>query len=150
MCLRILIMKLSKYLAGMGFLALMAAGCATGPAYNEYRASLAPPREGYGRIWFYRPTVLPMEVQPVIKLDEKIVGHAIPQGFFAVDVPAGPHEVSATMVWKHSTVITVISNSDSYVRFKPLFGFLGHHFMPEEVNDSFGPNNMQHLHLAVR
>ena len=143
-------MKRSKLLLGIGFLALLVAGCATGPAYNQYRATLPPPQEGYGRIWFYRPTVLPVEVEPVIKLDERIVGHAIPQGFFHVDVPAGMHQVSATMVWKHSTVITVATNGDSYVRFTPLFGFLGHHFMPEEVNDSLAPTSLQNLHLAVR
>jgi hypothetical protein len=143
-------MKLFKLLLLPCLLLIGAAGCATGPAYSQYRADLPAPRDGYGRIWFYRPTVVAAEIQPVIKLDEKIVGHAVPQGFFSVDVPPGPHTVSASMVWKHSIVVNVSSNGDSYVRFTPLFGFMAHHFMPEEVNDSLAPTTMQSLRLAIR
>ena len=142
--------KLLKPLFLFAISALFAVGCATGPAYPQYRATLSPPKEGYGRIWFYRGTVLAAEIQPVIKLDDKIVGHAVPQGFFQVDVPAGVHEVSATSVWKHSAVITVSTNTDTYIRFTPLFGVIAHHFMPEEVDDSFGPSSLHNLRLAIR
>src|SRR6266702_3328907 len=115
------IMKILNSVLLIGSLVVWATGCATGPSYPEYRATLSPPKEGFGRIWFYRPTVLGAEVQPVIKLDDKIVGHAVPQGFFEVDVPAGVHQVSASMVWTHSLVVTVSTNNDTYVRFTPLF-----------------------------
>jgi len=142
--------KLLKSLLVIGSVTLCAAGCATGPSYSQYRSTLSPPREGYGRIWFYRPTVLAAEVQPVIKLDDRIVGHAVPQGFFRVDVPAGVHEVSATSIWKHSAIVTVSTNNDTYIRFTPLFGIIAHHFVPEEVDDSLGPNSLHNLRLAIR
>ena len=126
------------------------AGCATGPSYSQYTANLAPPKDGYGRIWFYRSTIAAAGIQPVIKLDDRIVGHAVPQGYFHVDVPAGAHQVGATMVFTHSIVINVTTNCDSYVRFTPLFGLIPHHFMPEEVDASLAPNTMRSMHLAVR
>ena len=67
-----------------GCLAILAAGCASGPKYSEYRCTVPAPSQGSGRIWFYRPSAVGAAVQPAVKLDGQQVGNAVPHGFFHV------------------------------------------------------------------
>src|SRR5258708_8438190 len=98
-------------LLAAGCLALLAAGCASGPKYSAYRPTLACAPGGSGRIWFYRPSALGAAVQPAVKLDGQPVGNAVPHGYFHVEAQPGPHEVSTTTEWTHKTMITVTTNS---------------------------------------
>src|SRR5881397_800732 len=79
-------------------------GCAGGPRFTDYAKRLPPPRQGDGRIWFYRPQkVFGAALQPTVYLNGQAVGTAKPGGFFHVDRPAGFYEVKCTTEWSDST-----------------------------------------------
>jgi len=142
-------MKLIPSLLMTGCVAALTAGCASGPRYAEYRPSVAPAREGYGRVWFYRPSVRGAMFQPAVKLDNQRVGNAVPHGFFAVETTPGIHEVSAATEWKHKTTINVRSNEDTYVRLITWPGLLAYHVIPKEVEAPRAMNDLKNLHLAA-
>jgi len=130
-------------------LAATAAGCASGPRYDEYRAQLKPPGPGLGRVWFYRTSVLGLAVQPRVRLDDVDAGYAVPGGFFKVDVQPGDHVVKCTTEWTHQASIMVSTNQDSYVRLGMMMGLFVGHVVPEEVSESAATEEMRHLHLAA-
>jgi hypothetical protein len=130
------------YVLMLGCLVLLGAGCASGPRYTNYRPSVAPPPEGYGRVWFYRPAVMGAMVQPEVKFDGQPVGRAVSRGVFHVDAPPGTHEVSASTEWKHTTTVTVVPNADTYVRLKTLPGLLVRHIVPQQVSEDRALNEL--------
>ena len=133
---------------GVG-LAAIATGCASGPKFSEYRATVSPPVAGNGRIWVYRPSALGMAVQPDVKLDDRAVGNAVPHGFFHVDTQPGNHQVSVTTEWKHETPLTVATNMDSYVRLEMMMGLFVGHVIPKEVPEAQAVKEMKNLHFAA-
>jgi hypothetical protein len=137
-----------KVLAMAVGLALLAVGCASGPKYSDYRPTVSPPAEGFGRIWFYRPSVLGAAVQPAVNLDDRSVGNAVPQGYFHVETMPGEHTVSCTTEWTHKVTINVSTNADSYVRLNMMMGLFIGHVVPKEVPESEAVQDMQNLHLA--
>src|ERR1051326_1390723 len=82
-------MKLFKSLLTTLPSALLAGGCASGPKYSQYRPTLPPAPTGFGRVWFYRPSAMGAGVQPAVKLDDQVVGNAVPHGFFHVETLPG-------------------------------------------------------------
>ena len=68
-------------------LAVFAVDCASGVKFSEYRTTVPPPPEGYGRIWCYRPSTLGAAIQPAVKLDDQAVGNAVPKDFFHLETP---------------------------------------------------------------
>ena len=138
-----------KVLTATVALAALVTGCASGPRYAEYRSTLAPPTEGYARVWFYRPSVLGAAVQPAIKLDDKPIGKAVPHGFFHVETPPGTHEVSATTEWKHKAQIVVSTNRETYVQLNMMMGLFVGHVIPKEVSEEEASKALLGLHLAA-
>ncbi len=130
-------------------LAVFAVGCASGPKFSEYRASVSPPADGNGRIWFYRPSALGAAVQPDVKLDGTKVGTAVPHGFFHVDTPPGVHEVSASTEWTHKASLNVTTNADNYVKLEMMIGLFVGHVIPKEIPEAEATNQMNNLHLAT-
>lgn len=130
-------------------LAIFVVGCASGPKFSDYRSTVSPPEEGYGRIWFYRPSAFGAAVQPAINLDNRTVGNAVPHGFFHVETPPGAYTVSATTEWTHQISINVTTNEESYVRLNMMIGLFVGHVIPEEVPESQAIKEMQDLHLAT-
>ena len=124
-------------------------GCASGTKFSEYRPTVAPPAEGVARIWFYRPSAFGAAVQPAVKLDEQVVGHAVPHGFFHVETTPGTHLVSSATEWKHKTSINVTTNADSYVRLNMAMGLFVGHVVPHEVPESKATNELKNLHLVT-
>jgi len=133
----------------MPLLALLT-GCAGGVKYSEYRPTVAAPAQGYGRIWFYRPSAMGAGVQPAVKLDGQQVGNAVPHGYFHVETQPGPHTVSTTTEWTHKTPLTVSTNGDSYIRLNMMIGLLVGHVIPKEVAESKATNDMKNLHLVTK
>lgn len=140
--------KLFKTILLASGLAIFAVGCASGPKFSEYRLTVPPPPAGQGRIWFYRPSALGAAVQPAVKLDDQVVGNAVPHGYFHVETLPGEHTVSATTEWTHKISINVNTNEDSYVRLSMMIGLFVGHVIPKEVPESQGTNDMKNLHLT--
>src|SRR5713101_2581176 len=92
-------------------------GCASGPKFKDYAAKLPQPKQGDGRIWFYRPSkMFAVAVQPSVSLNGQKVGKAQPGGFFYADRPAGNYEVKCTTEWTHKCQLTLAPQSVKYVR----------------------------------
>jgi len=144
------LIRLISLLLLTSLLAIFASGCASGVKFPEYCATVPPPPEGTGRVWFYRPSGLGAAVQPAVKLDDQTVGSAVPYGFFHMETQPGTHEVSATTEWKHKTSIVVTTNSDSYVRLNMMMGLFVGHVIPKEVAESQALKDMKNLHLVTK
>ena len=75
---------------------LLLSGCATGPTYEDYISNkIEPIPEKQGRIFIYRTSTFGTAVQPSIKINNIVVGKAVPQGFFYVNKLPATYEVSA-------------------------------------------------------
>lgn len=48
-----------------------------------------------GRIYVYRTAAFGAAVQPKVRLNEEVIGKAVPKGFFYVDRPIGEYTLSA-------------------------------------------------------
>ena len=77
----------------LAVIATCLSGCATGVKFSKLQADLAPVDSELGRIFFYRSSSC-LFYAPDILLNYKVVGKAIPKGFFYVDVPPGNYEVT--------------------------------------------------------
>jgi hypothetical protein len=143
-------MKTMKHLWLSGSLAVLAAGCASGPTFSEYRSSLPPAPEGYGRIWVYRPSAMGLAVQPPVRMDGARVGRAVPHGYFHVEAKPGTYEISTTTEWTpHRESVRVSSKADTFVRLDMREGALVGHVVPSVVPERIATNQMNKLHLAV-
>lgn len=124
-------------------------GCASGPAYSQYRATAPPLAAGMGRIWFFRHSVLFGDaIDPAVKLDGTKIGNSIPGGFFQVQTTPGAHEVSTTTEATYATTVTVSTNVDSYIKFHVVPGALTYRVVPAVVNETNAIPEMQGLHYA--
>ena len=75
--------------------AALLAGCATsGVTYADLQPKLAAPAEGQGRIFIYRTAIVGAAVQPAVKVNDAVVGSAVPRGFIYLDRPAGDYMIT--------------------------------------------------------
>jgi hypothetical protein len=127
--------------------ALALVGCASGAKFTDYAAKLPPPKQGDGRIWFFRPQkVLGAAVQPTVYLNGRAVGTAKPGGFFHVDRPAGQYEVKCKTEWSDSTTFTLAPQSTKYIRLLMVPGLLVGHVLPREDSPTDALEDLQTLH----
>ncbi|WP_408459734.1 DUF2846 domain-containing protein [Paraburkholderia sediminicola] len=69
----------------------------SGPSFASVSSSLPPISSGNGRIYFYRENVrLADGVSPAIQIDGRVVGRAIVNTTFFIDLPPGRYVVSVT------------------------------------------------------
>jgi hypothetical protein len=116
----------ARYLISVVFL-LCAAGCASGPTYEEYSSTIEPPLPLDGRIYIYRTTAFGAAVRPTVMVNSEEVGKANPKSFFYVDRLAGKYEVSASTKAEHSLSLTLEEGEVKYVRLDVKMGlFVGH------------------------
>jgi hypothetical protein len=128
---------------------LLLTGCATGPKYSDYRATLQPRAAGMGRIWFYRHSVVFGDaIDPAVKLDGTKIGNSIPGSFFQVQTTPGVHEVSTATEATYKTTVTVSTNTDSYVKFHVLPGAFVYRVVPSVVNEAEAVQEMGGLRYA--
>ncbi len=120
------------------FLALVVAsfvgGCATGPKYQEYRATIPPIPSGQGRVWVYRPSkMIGAAVQPLVHLNDVVIGKSQPGCYFFADRPAGDYEVKTATEWADKLQIKLLAGEEKYVRLTMLPGVFVGHLKPGEV-----------------
>jgi hypothetical protein len=113
------------------------AGCATGPDFKTYSATLPPVAETQGRIWFYRPSKIGGSlVQPEVNLNGEKVGKAQPGCFFYADRAAGEYEVKCTTEWSDTCKLTLATKETTYVRLGLMVGLFVGHIIPKEVGEA--------------
>lgn len=119
--------------------AMFVTGCATGPKYADYAATLHPPASGSGRIWFYRPgKMIGYAVQPHVFLNGTNVGKAQPGCYFFVDRPAGSYEAKCSTEWTDMDDFTLAAGDEKYIRLSLGIGLFVGHIIPKEVDKTTG------------
>jgi hypothetical protein len=125
------------------------AACATsGKTLPELASSLPPIPTGQGRIFIYRTAVAGMAVQPSAKVNEEVVGTAVPRGFTYVDRPAGEYSVSTTTEVTRSLSLQLEPAQVRYVRLGISFGFVVGHVYPELVDEEQGQKDLANCHYV--
>jgi hypothetical protein len=114
----------------------MVTGCASGPAFNDAKASFTQVPTGSGRIFFYRSSSLGAAVQPKVMLNGEKVGSAVPDGFFFVDRPPGDYDVSTSTEIKKDLTFHLDANQTRYVRLGVSMGLFAAHIYPELIDAS--------------
>lgn len=124
---------------------ILAAGCVSAPAYEEFANVIYPPLPLDGRIYFYRTSALGAAMQPVVKVDGEEVGKATPSGFFYVDRLAGSHEISVMTKTEKSLSVTLRDGEIKYVRFDVNVGIFVGDVDPVLVNAAVGEEELKAL-----
>jgi hypothetical protein len=141
-------MKMNQLVPAAVLSAVVLAGCASGPDFKTYSCSLAPVKEGEGRIWFYRPSkMLGAAVQPAVLLNGEEVGKAQPGCFFYADRPAGAYEVKCTTEWSNKGQLALAANSTKYVRLTMMIGVIAGHVIPKEIDEATALKELEHCKL---
>jgi hypothetical protein len=107
-----------------------------------------PPAEGQGRIFIYRTIVLGAAVQPSVKVNDAVVGSAVPKGFFYVDRPAGNYTISTETEVERTLSLTLAPGQVRYVRLSISIGFFVGHVYPELVDDAEAKEDIAGCHLT--
>ena len=113
-------------------------GCATGPSFQEQSASIPTASPDSARIYVYRTAVLGAAIQPAVKVNDEIVGKAVPKGFFYIDRPAGNYTISASTEAKRNLTIALEPGDERYVRLEVKIGLLVAQVKPVLVENSIG------------
>jgi hypothetical protein len=114
--------------------AVFLTGCASGPNFKSYNATLAAPRPGESRVWFYRPSkMIGAAIQPTVYLNEAPIGKSQPGAFFYIDKTPGTYEIKCSTEWADKAQLTVVQNQVSYVRLTMLPGLFVGHVLPKIV-----------------
>ena len=116
----------------------MLAGCATGPKYTEMAGALPALKTEHGRIYIYRTTVLGAAIQPDVRLNDRVVGKAKPNGFFYVDVTPGDYRIATTTEVERQLSLVVEPGMTRYVRLDISIGFVVGHVYPQLVDNVVG------------
>ncbi len=134
-------------LAGVAGVLAALAGCATsGPTFAEAKANLPAITPDQGRIFFYRTAVIGAAVQPAVKLNDVVVGSAVPRGYFYADRPAGSYTVSTTTEVTRTLSLTLAPGQIRYVQLNIGMGFFIGHVYPELVDDAAGQADIANCH----
>lgn len=123
-------------------------GCASGPRYSEINSTFAEPSAGNGRIFFYRPSTFGAAIQPSVKVNDEVVGSAVPHGFFYVDRPAGSYKISASTEVERNLSLTLDAGQIRYVQLTISMGFVAGHVSPELVENAKGEKDIRALHYT--
>lgn len=125
------------------------AACASGPTYSELQKTTAPLAANSGRIYLYRSGgMFGAAIQPSVKIDGKVVGDAVPGGYFYVDLPAGSYKISATTEVERDLTVTLEAGQTRYVTLSPSFGAFAGHISPTLVDDKKGVEDIQDSHYT--
>lgn len=105
--------------------ALILAGCASGPKYQEVSNAMPTLRTSEGRIYFLRSSsMLGAAIQPDIRLNGQVVGESKPGGFFYVDRPAGNYVASTSTEVEKMASFVLNTGETKYLRTSPSLGLL--------------------------
>jgi hypothetical protein len=107
-------------------------GCATGPLYKDFQASIPTIKDNEARLFFYRPEkVIGSGIRPGVVLNNKMVGPSTPGGFFFVDVPPGPYQVVLTSEVERKLTFEVAPKETKCIRLSVSLGILVYRVYPE-------------------
>jgi hypothetical protein len=130
--------NITRRLAIVAMAALLAA-CASGPKHAEIQSSIPSVKAGEGRLYVYRESsMLGAAIQPSVLVNGKVVGQSKPGGFFFVDLPPGPVEVSTSTEVEKKLSLTLDAGQTRYVRTVIGFGLLVGRVYPELVDNAAG------------
>jgi hypothetical protein len=126
--------------------AFLVTACATGPKHAEVSATIPTLKADQGRVYFYRSgSMVGAAVQPAILVNGREVGASKPGGFFFVDLPPGPVEVStATEVEKKASFV-LDRGQTRYVRTVIGLGLFVGRVYPELVDVSVGEAELKEM-----
>lgn len=124
------------------------AGCASGPAYEEYAATMQPVGDGNGRIYMYRPSSFGAAVKPMIRVNDNEVGKSVAKGFFFVDLPPGDYNIAASTEAERNLDVTLDANEEMYVRLEMKMGAFVGHVKPVLVDASVGSEEIKKTKYA--
>ena len=137
----------ARYLISLVFL-ICAAGCASGPAYEEYASTIQPPLPLDGRIYIYLTTAFGADVQTAVMVNGEEVGKVNLKSFFYVDRLVGKYEISASTEAEHSLSLTLEDGEVKYVRFDVTLGLFGGHIEPVLVDRAVGEQELKSLNYT--
>jgi hypothetical protein len=129
-----------------GCAALMT-GCASGPRYSALHSTEAPLAAGNGRIYLYRTAVLGAAVQPDVKVNDQVIGSAVPGGYFFIDRPAGNYQISTSTEVKRTLSLTLDPAQERYVRLNISMGFFVGHVWPELIDNQVAEKEINNCHF---
>jgi len=93
------------------------AACASGPKHAEVASSIPGLKADQGRVYLYRSnSMLGAALQPNVLVNGKVMGESKPGGFFFVDLPAGPVEVSTSTEVEKKLTFQLAAGETRYVR----------------------------------
>ena len=127
---------------------LCLAGCASGPRYADINSTFAGPSPGNGRIYIYRPSAFGAALQPSIKINDQVVGSAVPHGFFYVDRPAGNYKISTSTEVERDLSLSLDDGQTRYVLLRISMGLFAGHVSPELVDNDKGEQDIKDLHYT--
>jgi hypothetical protein len=104
--------------------AALMSGCATGVPYSSMATSIPPLKEGEGRVFFYRPSIVGAALRPDLRLNGVVVGQSQAGGFFFVDRPAGTYQAAATTEVEKTLSFSLDEGEIKYVRASPALGIV--------------------------
>ena len=128
---------------------LLALAACAGSGATFSATHLAEPtiQKTFGRIYFYRSgTFAGSAIQPAVMIDGVKVGEAVPGGYFYVDEPVGPHEISTTTETEKYIKTTVGPGETRYVRLEVDWGYVVARVTPILVWPDQGLSEIQDLH----
>ena len=126
------------------------AGCATGPQFSQYSATIQPPAATDGRIWFYRPSKFLMgAVQPHVFLNDVIVGKAQPGCYFFADRPPGDYEIKCSTEWASKFIVHLEAGDEKFVRLTLGPGVVVGHVIPAEIDKARGLDEIAECKLIT-
>lgn len=119
------------------------AGCASGPKYSEISSTISTLAPDKGRVYIYRKTIAGAAVQPAVRVDNEVVGKAVPKGFFYVDRAPGNLKIETSTEVDRALSMTLEAGETRYVRLNIGIGFFVGHVYPELVDDATGKKEIQ-------
>lgn len=126
--------------------AMLAAGCASGPQYKDIASSIPTLAPDHGRIYFFRDSAFGgAAIQPEIRLNEQVVGRSIPGGFFYVDENPGSYTVSTTTETKKTITFALRAGDTKYVRTSLSMGLLVGRITPTLDDPETAPQEIEQL-----
>jgi hypothetical protein len=120
---------------------------ASNTTYGQDTKQLTPPRQGYGRIWFYRQSrFIGGGIQPPVLLNGEKIGKAKPGGSFYVDRPAGTYVVTCENEQINECRIVVTPHSTRYVRLSTSQGEWIAQIVPQEMSATTALKELAQTH----
>ncbi|MCH9694338.1 MAG: DUF2846 domain-containing protein [Gammaproteobacteria bacterium] len=123
-------------------------GCASGPTFEEYASSMEAVSADNGRIYIYRVSSLGAAIQPKVRINEEVVGKAVPKGFFYVDKPPGQYVISTTTEAERNLSLSLAAGEEKYVRLEVKMGLFAGHVKPVLVDSADGKEELQKTKFA--